>query len=282
MPKSCGRSVCEGVVASSWLVLHWRDPLSIPKHLCDRATRRPEESLEDLLIKSRDQAEAWHFHRDGLFPYLFKRMAGQYFARYDQEMPRTSKVLRTSPWKLDRKVWKPHFGYAGGVGLCRWWRLWWGARDGDIERDREAIKSTHRPPTPCLILYCTDMYWYYPILPSWTRPKPDEASRFGGLVCLAAWLPGRFRWLLRLSTVPSRTQWKQGLDVSVHHWRPWDVNVGNHWLVCRPLESGSRDDVPKVPLGNGVQHAVLGIPRAPGDWRHLGRLRVSLSLISLY
>ena len=189
MPKSCGRSVCEGV-ASSWLVLHWRDPLSIPKHLCDRATRRPEESLEDLLIKSRDQAEAWHFHRDGLFPYLFKRMAGQYFARYDQEIPRTSKVLRTSPWKLDRKVWKPHFGYAGGVGLCRRWRLWWGARDGDIERDREAIKSTHRPPTPCLILYCTyctDMYWYYPILPSWTRPKPDEASRFGGLVCLAAW-----------------------------------------------------------------------------------------------
>lgn len=44
---------------------------AIPKHLCDRATRRPEESLEDLLIKSRDQAEARHFHRDGLFSIPF-------------------------------------------------------------------------------------------------------------------------------------------------------------------------------------------------------------------
>ena len=43
---------------------------AITECLCDRVTRRPEESLEDLLIKSRDQAEAWHFHRDGLPPYL--------------------------------------------------------------------------------------------------------------------------------------------------------------------------------------------------------------------
>ena len=47
---------------------------AITECLCDRATRRPEESLEDLLIKSRDQAEAWHFHRDGLSPILVKLM----------------------------------------------------------------------------------------------------------------------------------------------------------------------------------------------------------------
>ena len=161
--------------------------------------------------------------------------------------------------------------------------------DSDEARETGILKETERPSkaptdpqhrvwyyTVLTVLICTDTIQYYPAELGRSQMKPVDL----GVWC--AWLPGRFRWLLRLSTVPSRTQWKQGLDVSVHHWRPWDVNVGNHWLVCRPLESGSRDDVPKVPLGNGVQHAVLGIPRAPGDWRHLGRLTVSLSLISLY
>ena len=49
----------------------------------------------------------------------------------------------------------------------------------------------------------------------------------------------RFRWLLRLSTVPSRTQWKQGLGVSVPDdglGAPWDVNLGKHVTTFQSLQ----------------------------------------------
>jgi len=111
--------------------------------LCDRATRRPEESLEDLLIKSRDQAEAWHFHRDGLFPYLFKRMAGQYFARYDQEIPRTSKNITV---KVGQK------GVKATLWIC--WRRW------TMPPVETLMRRERRPPTPNTV-FDTILYLLY-------------------------------------------------------------------------------------------------------------------------